>query len=82
MMTLLIAIISDTHERVYSNMNNAIYYQLCLLLIDLETLMVFNRSKKQSGYLVFSEYIQDDKGPEWTGRVQSTISKVKASIKQ
>jgi hypothetical protein len=44
-MNLLIAFLSDTYERVYDQREKANYAELTKLILELETLMVFNRKK-------------------------------------
>ena len=60
MMNLLIAIISDTYERMMNEKEKLDYFQLCLLVEELERFIICNRNKiEKKGTLVYSEYVSD-----------------------
>jgi hypothetical protein len=60
MMNLLIAVISDTFARTMSKIAQASNSQMSDVLLELETFIFWNRDKKEEGYCVFAEYVDED----------------------
>ena len=71
LLNLLIAIVSDTFDRVYSNRVSSDYKELASLILEQEYLMFWNRSKAAREYLHIIKYKGVDilEGDEWDGRM-------------
>jgi hypothetical protein len=78
MMNLLIALISDTHERIKGQEERTDYAQLCGVLLELETLyrIPCSETHGHSSHIVFAEYAKVE-ADEWQGRVKATVLAVK-----
>ena len=71
LLNLLIAIISDTFDRVYSNRIASDYKELANLILEQENLMFWNRKERGLKYLHVIKYkgIDAFEGDEWEGRM-------------
>ena len=71
LLNLLIAIVSDTFDRVYSNRIASDYKELANLILEQEYLMFWNRKKRGLNYLHVIKYKGIDalEGDEWEGRM-------------
>ena len=71
LLNLLIAIISDTFDRVYSNRIASDYKEIANLILEQENLMFWNRKKRGLKYLHVIKYKGIDalEGDEWEGRM-------------
>ena len=70
MMNLLIAIISDTFERVYTSKVPSDYKEKTALILEVENLMFWRRNVKEKVFLHVIKYRGEDEegGDEWEGR--------------
>lgn len=77
MLNLLIAIMSDTFEKVMSESDISEGIELNNLILDAESIMIRQRKIKKRSYLNWVEYKSDEGDQQWEGRtnvVQSAIS--------
>ena len=74
MMNLLIAIISDSFERVYNSKLSFDFQVKCSLILEAENLLFWRRNKPAYKFLhmVLKRHLVDKQNEEWEGRVQST----------
>jgi hypothetical protein len=84
-MNLLIAFMSDTYERVYDQRERASYAELVKLILELETLMFWNRKNTQKLHLVYAkEVAEEDHDNDITvgigQKVKSVGNRIKAKI--
>lgn len=68
---LLIAIISDTFDRVYDNKKASDYKEKASLILEVENLLLWNRNKKLLNFLHVikyksAEFLQED---SWEGKI-------------
>jgi len=79
MLNLLIAIMSDTFEKVMSEIDISEGIELNNLILDAECSKIRNRKNTKRSYLNWVEYKSDEGGADWEGRtnvVQSAINTV------
>ena len=83
-MNLLISIIGDSHERVYTTIKNTEGLIKCQFIFELEVLIVWPWMIKafgrkliaEEGYIIFGQYVEKTDGNEWQGRVNQIVSAV------
>mmetsp|Transcript_12688 Transcript_12688/g.12527 ORF Transcript_12688/g.12527 Transcript_12688/m.12527 type:complete len:102 (-) Transcript_12688:221-526(-) len=83
LMNLLIAIISDTYERVSSKFIEEDGKELNDLILEYEAFYVWNKNKGSSQYLHWASNNDVSIGSEWQGRVQEisrAVSKGKTEL--
>mmetsp|Transcript_29501 Transcript_29501/g.29235 ORF Transcript_29501/g.29235 Transcript_29501/m.29235 type:complete len:622 (+) Transcript_29501:1709-3574(+) len=70
MMNLLVSILGDTFDRVEENLEVTDYKELAEMILEIETLMVWNRNVKENRY--FQICFEETAGGEesWTGSVR------------
>ena len=80
LMNLLISIIGESQERIYSTKKDTESLLLCEFTFELELLVICdccnNRKAAEEGFLVFGEYLGDDGIESWEGRVNEIDTKV------
>jgi hypothetical protein len=59
MVNLLIAILSNTFEKVTAAEGRAIYLQKCCIICDLELLLFWNANKERLGFIVCGEVVEE-----------------------
>ena len=69
MLNLLIAILSDTYERVIHENEETDGIALNELILDVESLRLNNRTKSQKSFLHWVE-VKTEENQVWSGRVQ------------
>ena len=70
MLNLIIAIMSDTYERVTSGMVEADGKELNSLILEQESLMFYARDEQVSNHLHWAQQ-SEEQGGEWQGRVKA-----------
>jgi len=76
MLNLLIAIMSDTFERVVSDLAHNDAVELNGLILEYEGLMFWKRNNGQPQYLHWAMYADEDEaGNEWEGKVKAITSR-------
>ncbi len=81
MMNLLIAIISDTFERVMSEIEASQYQQQCDLVLEMEFMFVFfNWANNEPMQLIIKGDYLEDKDKVWRSRMQATTDKVEQQL--
>jgi hypothetical protein len=84
-MNLLIAFMSDTYERVYDQREKASYAEQVKLILELESLMFWNRKNNDKVHLVYAQEVaEEDKENDITvgigQKVKSVGNKINAKI--
>ena len=84
MLNLLVSILGDSYERIQVNLIESDYSQMLDVIIELENLMIWKRSKGSPVYMQECKEVEDDEGgEEWEGRIralQDKITKVQKTI--
>jgi hypothetical protein len=70
LMNLLIAVISDTFAKTMEKIKQASNSQMSDVLLELETFIFWNREKKEEGYCVFAEYVNEDEDSDSENEAQ------------
>ena len=70
---LLIAIVSDTFDRVWQNKGASDYKELASLILEVENLLIFKRKVKERGFLHVvryksAEFLAED---SWDGKINA-----------
>lgn len=65
MLNLLIAIMSDTYERVSNTMIEADGNELNSLILDQEKMLFWNRDKHQTSFLHWAVYADSSNSEKW-----------------
>ena len=71
MLNLLIAIMSDTYERVSNSMVEADGRELNSLIIEQEQILMWNRHVGQREYLQWVVYADNSSRNKWEGKVKA-----------
>ena len=82
MLNLLIAIISDTFERVYSNRVASDYKEKAAIVLEFENLMFWNRDRVDMAYLHTIKYKVPDgqDSNEWDGKINQMKKEIGSRI--
>jgi len=71
MLNLLIAIMSDTYERVTNNMEEADGKELNSLILEQERQMFWNRNVDEKTHIHWAVTIDNSAASKWAGKVQA-----------
>jgi hypothetical protein len=73
--------LSDTYTKIYEQKTKAKFAEQVLLILDLEQLMIWNRSKTGKNYLVYAEIIEEeDKVDDMDVGIGQKVTKVSEKI--
>jgi hypothetical protein len=81
-MNLLIAFLSETYTRVYEMRKPAGFTEMAHLILELESLMIWNRGKTDTSHIIYSEIMQEEEGQDDVSvGIGEKISKLKMGIR-
>lgn len=82
MLNMLIAVMTDTYERVMHDINPSNYLELANIILEHETLLFWKRDKGKLQFLTMAEYLQKDSLNNWEGKGSSLLKMRETSESQ
>ena len=78
MFNMLIAIMGDTYDKVSSTAVALDKKTMAQMILDIESLMVWNRDRQNYEYIYICKYDAEDEtdGGEWTGKIRAMQDKI------